>query len=86
MPGVPAPDGGIRRPQAADRREEHAGNGDQGRRGRAGRPGAGAAARRLEGLDDTGWWTPSLRAGWSVRDLVVHLLMPTSCRCPGSWP
>jgi uncharacterized protein (TIGR03083 family) len=30
----------------------------------------------LEGLDDAGWRTPSLCTGWTVRDLVVHLLMP----------
>jgi uncharacterized protein (TIGR03083 family) len=30
----------------------------------------------LDGLDEEGWGTPSLCAGWSVRDLVVHLLMP----------
>ncbi|SDY51555.1 TIGR03083 family protein [Modestobacter sp. DSM 44400] len=30
----------------------------------------------LEALDDEQWQTPSLCAGWSVRDLVVHLLMP----------
>ena len=30
----------------------------------------------LEGLDEVQWGTPSLCAGWSVRDLVVHLLMP----------
>lgn len=30
----------------------------------------------LEQLDETQWDTPSLCAGWSVRDVVVHLLMP----------
>ena len=30
----------------------------------------------LEGLTDDQWSSPSLCAGWSVRDLVVHLLMP----------
>ena len=30
----------------------------------------------LEGLDEARWAKPSLCAGWSVRDLVVHLLMP----------
>lgn len=30
----------------------------------------------LEGLDETQWAVPSACAGWSVRDLVVHLLMP----------
>ena len=30
----------------------------------------------LEQLDDAQWQTPSLCRGWSVRDTVVHLLMP----------
>ena len=30
----------------------------------------------LAGLDDQQWRSPSLCAGWSVRDLTVHLLMP----------
>ena len=30
----------------------------------------------LGGLDAAQWATPSLCAGWSVRDLVVHVLMP----------
>ena len=30
----------------------------------------------LDGLDEEQWRSPSLCAGWSVRDLVVHLLMP----------
>ena len=30
----------------------------------------------LEGLDEAGWQTPSLCAGWTVRHLVIHLLMP----------
>ncbi|MGY1813958.1 maleylpyruvate isomerase family mycothiol-dependent enzyme [Blastococcus sp. SYSU D00820] len=30
----------------------------------------------LDGLGEREWRTPSLCAGWSVRDLVVHLLMP----------
>lgn len=29
----------------------------------------------LDGLDATGWETPSLCPGWTVRDVVVHLLM-----------
>ena len=29
----------------------------------------------LEGLDDAAWRTPSLCPGWTVRDVVVHLLM-----------
>ena len=37
----------------------------------------------LEGLDDAGWRTPSLCAGWSVRDLAVHLLMPYELSVPG---
>jgi mycothiol maleylpyruvate isomerase-like protein len=36
----------------------------------------------LEGLDDAGWRTPSLCAGWSVRDLAVHLLMPYELSMP----
>ncbi len=36
----------------------------------------------LEGLDDAGWRTPSLCAGWTVRDLVVHLLMPYELSVP----
>jgi uncharacterized protein (TIGR03083 family) len=36
----------------------------------------------LEGLDDAQWRTPSLCAGWSVRDLVVHLLMPYELSVP----
>jgi uncharacterized protein (TIGR03083 family) len=30
----------------------------------------------LDGLDPGQWRSPSACAGWSVRDLVVHLLMP----------
>jgi uncharacterized protein (TIGR03083 family) len=30
----------------------------------------------LAGLDAAGWDTPSLCAGWSVRHVVVHVLMP----------
>lgn len=36
----------------------------------------------LEGLDDAAWRTPSLCAGWTVRDLVVHLLMPYELSVP----
>ena len=36
----------------------------------------------LEQLDDAQWQTPSLCAGWSVRDLVVHLLMPYELSVP----
>jgi len=36
----------------------------------------------LEGLDDQQWRTPSLCSGWSVRDLVVHLLMPYELSAP----
>jgi uncharacterized protein (TIGR03083 family) len=36
----------------------------------------------LEGLDDAGWRTPSLCTGWTVRDLVVHLLMPYELSVP----
>ena len=36
----------------------------------------------LEQLDDAQWQTPSLCAGWSVRDLVVHLLMPYELSLP----
>jgi uncharacterized protein (TIGR03083 family) len=36
----------------------------------------------LDGLDDAQWATPSLCAGWSVRDLVVHLLMPYELSVP----
>ncbi len=36
----------------------------------------------LEELDDAGWRTPSLCAGWSVRDLAVHLLMPYELSMP----
>jgi uncharacterized protein (TIGR03083 family) len=37
----------------------------------------------LDGLDDAGWGTPSLCAGWSVRDAVAHLLMPYELSVPG---
>jgi uncharacterized protein (TIGR03083 family) len=36
----------------------------------------------LDGLDDAAWRTPSLCAGWSVRDVVVHLLMPYELSVP----
>jgi len=36
----------------------------------------------LAGLDADGWRTPSLCAGWSVRDLVVHVLMPYEASTP----
>jgi len=36
----------------------------------------------LDGLDDEQWRSPSLCAGWSVRDLVVHLLMPYELSAP----
>ncbi|MGY1787269.1 maleylpyruvate isomerase family mycothiol-dependent enzyme [Geodermatophilus sp. SYSU D00698] len=36
----------------------------------------------LDGLDEEQWDTPSLCAGWAVRDLVVHLLMPYELSAP----
>jgi uncharacterized protein (TIGR03083 family) len=36
----------------------------------------------LDGLDGEQWNTPSLCAGWSVRDLVVHVLMPYEVSTP----
>ncbi|MGY1699178.1 maleylpyruvate isomerase family mycothiol-dependent enzyme [Geodermatophilus sp. SYSU D00766] len=36
----------------------------------------------LERLDEEQWDTPSLCAGWSVRDLVVHVLMPYELSTP----
>jgi uncharacterized protein (TIGR03083 family) len=36
----------------------------------------------LEGLDEQQWSVPSLCAGWSVRDLAVHLLMPYEVTVP----
>lgn len=36
----------------------------------------------LEGLDEQQWETASLCAGWTVRDLVVHLLMPYELSVP----
>jgi uncharacterized protein (TIGR03083 family) len=37
-------------------------------------------------LDDAGWSSPSLCAGWRVRDVVVHLLMPYRLSVPGFLP
>lgn len=37
----------------------------------------------LERLDEGQWRADSLCAGWSVRDLVVHLLMPYELSVPG---
>jgi uncharacterized protein (TIGR03083 family) len=37
----------------------------------------------LGDLDDAGWSTPSLCAGWRVREVVVHLLMPYRLSVPG---
>ena len=36
----------------------------------------------LEQLDDAQWDTPSLCAGWRVRDVAVHLLMPYEISVP----
>jgi uncharacterized protein (TIGR03083 family) len=36
----------------------------------------------LEGLDDGQWAGPSLCAGWTVRNLVAHLLMPYELSVP----
>jgi uncharacterized protein (TIGR03083 family) len=36
----------------------------------------------LDGADDDQWRRPSLCTGWSVRDLVVHLLMPYELSMP----
>ncbi|SDC75749.1 TIGR03083 family protein [Geodermatophilus telluris] len=36
----------------------------------------------LDGLDEEQWDTPSLCAGWSVRDLVLHVLMPYEVSTP----
>jgi len=36
----------------------------------------------LEGLTEEQWSSPSLCAGWSVRDLAVHLLMPYELSAP----
>ncbi|MGY1635300.1 maleylpyruvate isomerase family mycothiol-dependent enzyme [Geodermatophilus sp. SYSU D00742] len=38
--------------------------------------------RVLDGLDEEQWDTPSLCAGWTVRDLVVHVLMPYELSAP----
>ena len=35
-----------------------------------------ALAELLEGLADDSWDTPSLCAGWRVREVVAHLSMP----------
>ena len=37
----------------------------------------------LEGLDAGQWSEPSLCAGWRVRDVAVHLLMPYEMTVPG---
>jgi uncharacterized protein (TIGR03083 family) len=36
----------------------------------------------LSELDEAGWSTPSLCAGWRVRDVVAHLLMPYRLSVP----
>src|SRR3712207_3523954 len=36
----------------------------------------------LDELDEAGWNTPSLCAGWRVREVVVHLLMPYELSLP----
>jgi uncharacterized protein (TIGR03083 family) len=36
----------------------------------------------LDRLDDSGWRTASLCAGWEVRDVVAHLLMPYELSMP----
>ena len=36
----------------------------------------------LDGLDEQQWETPSLCAGWTVRDVVVHVLMPYELSVP----
>lgn len=36
----------------------------------------------LESLDDDRWHGPSLCAGWSVRDVAVHLVMPYELSMP----
>lgn len=36
----------------------------------------------LDGLDASSWGRPSLCAGWTVRDLAVHLLMPYELSAP----
>lgn len=36
-----------------------------------------ALCEHLDGLDDAGWATPSLCAGWTVRDVVAHLTTTT---------
>ena len=37
----------------------------------------------LDSLDEAGWNTPSLCAGWRVREVVAHLLMPYQLSAPG---
>ncbi|MFC5947789.1 maleylpyruvate isomerase family mycothiol-dependent enzyme [Pseudonocardia lutea] len=37
----------------------------------------------LDALDDAQWSAPSLCAGWRVRDVAVHLLMPYELSVPG---
>jgi uncharacterized protein (TIGR03083 family) len=39
-------------------------------------------AGMLDGLDEVGWSTPSSCAGWRVRDVVAHLLMPYQLSIP----
>jgi uncharacterized protein (TIGR03083 family) len=39
-------------------------------------------AGELSGLTEEQWATPSLCAGWAVRDVVAHLLMPFHVRLP----
>jgi uncharacterized protein (TIGR03083 family) len=39
-------------------------------------------ADMLDGLDEVGWSTPSSCAGWRVRDVVAHLLMPYQLSVP----
>jgi uncharacterized protein (TIGR03083 family) len=36
----------------------------------------------LDGLDEPGWATQSLCQGWTVRDVVVHVLMPYEMQPP----
>src|SRR3712207_6962105 len=36
----------------------------------------------LDPLDDAGWQAPSLCAGWAVRHVVSHLLMPYEASTP----
>ena len=41
------------------------------------------AADLLDGLSPEQWATPSLCAGWTVRVLAGHLLMPVEMSIPG---